>query len=178
MPHFQRAFSAPGCCVLPRIALPVVSEWYQTTALVPTLQDRPRRYVSAHIGGKSYVVRSNGEPLPLPLTCRTPTLARCWWTNRTAMEPSPTAEDTRLIEPLRTSPAANTPGRLISKGYGSRASPAQTSPSRAERSTSPPVRSVQDGLLGRLQSALVRGRRVPRGARETPPTQTPGTRCR
>src|SRR4030095_8331927 len=32
-------------------------------------------------------------------------------TNWTAIEPSPTAEATRLIEPERTSPAANTPGR-------------------------------------------------------------------
>jgi hypothetical protein len=29
IPHFQAAFSAPGCCMLHRIALPVVSEWYQ-----------------------------------------------------------------------------------------------------------------------------------------------------
>ena len=27
--HFEAAFSAPGCCLLHRIALPVVSEWYQ-----------------------------------------------------------------------------------------------------------------------------------------------------
>ena len=29
IPHFQAVFSAPGCCMLHRIALPVVSEWYQ-----------------------------------------------------------------------------------------------------------------------------------------------------
>src|SRR5918995_1191073 len=29
IPHFQAASSAPGCCALHRIALPVVSEWYQ-----------------------------------------------------------------------------------------------------------------------------------------------------
>jgi hypothetical protein len=38
---------------------------------------------------------------------------------------SPTAEVTRLVEPLRASPAANTRGRLLSKGYGSRGSPRQ-----------------------------------------------------
>ena len=34
--------------------------------------------------------------------------------------PSPTADATRLIEPLRTSPTANTPGRLVSSTNGSR----------------------------------------------------------
>jgi hypothetical protein len=34
--------------------------------------------------------------------------------NITATEPSPTAEATRLTEPWRTSPAANTPGTLPS----------------------------------------------------------------
>jgi hypothetical protein len=29
MLHIYAAFSAAGCCVLQRIALPVVSEWYQ-----------------------------------------------------------------------------------------------------------------------------------------------------
>src|SRR5437016_4259015 len=36
------------------------------------------------------------------------------------MEPSPTAEATRLTEPERTSPAANTPGRLVSSRNGCR----------------------------------------------------------
>jgi hypothetical protein len=31
-----------------------------------------------------------------------------------ALAPSPTADATRLVEPLRTSPTANTPGRLVS----------------------------------------------------------------
>ena len=34
--------------------------------------------------------------------------------------PSPTAEATRLTDPWRTSPAANTPGRLVSSGSGGR----------------------------------------------------------
>ena len=38
------------------------------------------------------------------------TVARCSCTDRTALEPSPTAAATRFIEPLRTSPTANTPG--------------------------------------------------------------------
>jgi hypothetical protein len=34
------------------------------------------------------------------------------------MAPSPTAEATRLIDPLRTSPTAKTPGRFVSSGSG------------------------------------------------------------
>src|SRR5215204_2588929 len=37
-------------------------------------------------------------------------------------DPSPTADATRLIEPWRTSPAANTPGTLVSRIRGLRAS--------------------------------------------------------
>lgn len=40
--------------------------------------------------------------------------SRNWCTNCTAMEPSPTAAATRLLEPDRTSPAANTPDTLVS----------------------------------------------------------------
>ena len=29
IPHFQATFSSLACCVLHRIAFPVVSEWYQ-----------------------------------------------------------------------------------------------------------------------------------------------------
>ena len=36
------------------------------------------------------------------------------WTKDTAIEPSPTAEATRFIDSLRTSPATNTPGMLVS----------------------------------------------------------------
>src|SRR5438105_3509295 len=46
--------------------------------------------------------------------------------------PSPTAEATRLIEPCRTSPAANTPGRLVSSGSGGRAG--RSSPAATARS--------------------------------------------
>jgi len=40
------------------------------------------------------------------------------WIWRIAIDPSPTAEATRLTEPLRTSPAANTPGWLVSSIIG------------------------------------------------------------
>src|SRR5204862_238563 len=44
--------------------------------------------------------------------------ARCWWIIATAAAPSPMAAPTRLVEPLRTSPTANTPFRLVSSGAG------------------------------------------------------------
>ena len=36
------------------------------------------------------------------------------------MDPSPTADATRLILPPRTSPTANTPGKLVSRRWGAR----------------------------------------------------------
>jgi hypothetical protein len=45
-----------------------------------------------------------------------PTCPRYCCTKRTAMLPSPTAAATRLTEFARTSPAAKTPGRLVSSG--------------------------------------------------------------
>ena len=43
-------------------------------------------------------------------------LARYSWISETAIEPSPTALATRLIERARTSPATSTPGTLVSSG--------------------------------------------------------------
>ena len=40
-----------------------------------------------------------------------------------AIEPSPTADAIRLIEPLRTSPTAKIPGRLVSRNRGGRGGP-------------------------------------------------------
>ena len=48
-------------------------------------------------------------------------VARYSCTDRTALEPSPTAAATRLSEPWRTSPTANTPGSDVSNGSGARA---------------------------------------------------------
>ena len=54
------------------------------------------------------------------------------WTSWMAVAPSPTAEATRLMDRCRTSPAANTPGTLVSSGSGGRFSgqPAGSSPAR------------------------------------------------
>ncbi len=46
-------------------------------------------------------------------------------TNRTTIVPSPTAPATRLAAPARTSPAANTPGRVVSSRCGSRSDSGQ-----------------------------------------------------
>lgn len=47
--------------------------------------------------------------------------------NITAIDPSPTAEAQRLTDPLRTSPAAKTPGRLVSSMNGVRPAAVQRS---------------------------------------------------
>jgi hypothetical protein len=39
-------------------------------------------------------------------------------TNEIAIDPSPTADATRLMLPPRTSPTAKTPGKLVSSKYG------------------------------------------------------------
>src|SRR5215510_9413054 len=54
-----------------------------------------------------------------------PTVDYCrstWCTKATAIDPSPTADATRLILPPRTSPTAKMRGRLVSSRYGGRAS--------------------------------------------------------
>ena len=68
----------------------------QMIHLLPAARAKPRRAESVHI----------------PF--------RCSWTNWTAIAPSPTAEVKRFTEPDRTSPAANTPGRLVSSRNGCR----------------------------------------------------------
>src|SRR3954471_225210 len=51
----------------------------------------------------------------------------CACTKLTAMAPSPTAAATRLVDPLLTSPAAKTPGRLVSSRKGVRPEACQRS---------------------------------------------------
>src|SRR6266704_1010470 len=46
--------------------------------------------------------------------------ASTWCTVAIAIEPSPTAEATRFVLPLRTSPTASTPGMLVSSREGCR----------------------------------------------------------
>src|SRR5437773_8608435 len=54
----------------------------------------------------------------------------------TANEPSPTAKPTRLVDPERISPAASTPGTVVSSGHGSRSARGHN----PERTASVPVK--------------------------------------
>ena len=74
------------------------------------------------------------------------------------MEPSPTAEATRLIEPVRTSPAANTPGRLVSRGDGCYGRFRHRFRSSTERSNAPPVRTKPRSLLPPKPAGVQGGR--------------------
>ena len=85
-------------------------------------------------------------------------------TNWTAIDPSPTADATRLIEPDRTSPAANTPGRLVSSRNGLRPLARRRSSPRAvpvrmnpfsSLSISPGSQSVRGTAPMKLNSAGV-----------------------
>jgi hypothetical protein len=64
---------------------------------------------------------------------------KCSWIWRTAIDPSPTADATLFTEPLRTSPAANTPGWLVSSIPGWRRGRRRFSPSPSEYSAAGPV---------------------------------------
>ncbi len=92
---------------------------------------RPRRRTSSPCSAIQASL-SSGRPANSG-TCRRQSRARAvsapsppqtslkyWWTNWTAIEPSPTAEAQRLIEPCRTSPATKMPGTLVSSRNGSR----------------------------------------------------------
>ncbi len=58
---------------------------------------------------------------------------------RTTRAPSPTAAATRLVDPLRTSPIANTPGRVHSSISGPRSVPFQCREKSGWRPASSPV---------------------------------------
>ena len=64
--------------------------------------------------------------------------ARCAWTNWTAIAPSPTAVAHRLLDPERTSPAANTPGTSVSSRLSMpAAAPVRMKPSWSRATVSP-----------------------------------------
>src|SRR5262249_55197752 len=79
----------------------------------PAGYDRESLYGNAEGGG----VGQGSRSAPLVLLYIS---FRYSCTNWTAIAPSPTAEATRLTEPERTSPAANTPGWLVSSRNGGR----------------------------------------------------------
>ena len=62
------------------------------------------------------VPHSDARSVARALRCDTQrSNARNWCTERTAADPSPTAEATRFIEPDLTSPTANSPGLLVDR---------------------------------------------------------------
>ena len=79
-------------------------------------------------------------------------------TSSTAIEPSPTAEATRLIDWSRTSPAAKTPGMLVSSANGSRCFSGQGGHPLGTSSTCSPVRmNPRSERAGALPSQSVCG---------------------
>jgi hypothetical protein len=62
-------------------------------------------------------------------------------TKLTDIDPSPTADAQRFTEPLRTSPAANTPGRLVSRRNGARPAVRHRSASIVSGGRALPVRT-------------------------------------
>ena len=100
---FDNSGKADSCSVLPRI---------QTPRLSGLGDSRPRPALPDPTSCGSFGVWAPSVPLcnSFKYSC----------TNWTAIAPSPTAEATRLTDPDRTSPAANTPGRLVSSRNGCR----------------------------------------------------------
>src|SRR5271169_4056289 len=77
--------------------------------------ERARRHIANVVGMAAFV----GHQFLLVLIASadlSPASARKPCNAATTCAPSPTAAATRLIEPARTSPIANTPGRLVSSG--------------------------------------------------------------
>jgi hypothetical protein len=104
-------------------------------AALLVLRDQDERGGTSTIG-RSYTDARILSPTrarpPTPGRGGTRTAQRCQWVNarysctdRTAADPSPTADATRLVEPERRSPTANSPEKLVSYGSGRRPSVAQ-----------------------------------------------------
>ena len=129
------------CCTALR------SRWYQNginTAPVSALRDYPSRVPFGPHWQRALrrpIDRWSIAPTSfLPLAA-----ARYWWTNLTAVGPLPTAEANRLMDPLRTSPAAKIAGRLVTRRYRSRESRCQMLSSSAVT-----LRLALPGLLPQL----------------------------
>src|SRR5262249_59027355 len=79
-----------------------------------------RRHDSPSFVRASYPPVVPGRPGPGRFRDSSPHSFSTWWTRALALDPSPTADATRFWLPRRTSPTANTPGRLVSRWYGAR----------------------------------------------------------
>ena len=105
---------------------------------------RERGGVQARAGGRRGWCREPGTGTRAELERPAdPYTGRWMWacTKLTDFDPSPTADATRFTEPLRTSPAANTPGRLVSSRNGSRPASRQRSAWRVVGGSDGPVRT-------------------------------------
>src|SRR5271155_1025922 len=88
--------------------------------------ERARRHI-ANVVDMAAVVGHHCIPVLAGSAALSPASARKACSAATTCAPSPTAAATRLTEPVRTSPIANTPGRLVSRGRWMSA-PAHTKP--------------------------------------------------
>ena len=85
----------------------------------PTPQTAPARPAAIHdrpVLDQLWLSRPGSvrDPAILVAGQRRSMVSRNSWTSRTAIAPSPTADATRLTEPLSTSPTAKTPARPVS----------------------------------------------------------------
>ena len=101
--------------------------------------------VFAALDGRGQLADRDLVEVRAELTHRTATalVARYSWTNWTAIDPSPTAAAQRLVEPQRTSPAANMPGTLVSRRWSApaRFSGEDEAVRRASDDTAEPLRA-------------------------------------
>jgi hypothetical protein len=89
--------------------------FYLLRAGLPSEDGTPtRRLEASDLNHDGFVACSRTIPYRGFLAVLSSYSLSTWWTNEIAIEPSPTADATRLTFPPRTSPAANTPGRLVS----------------------------------------------------------------
>src|SRR5205085_9639580 len=88
--------------------------------------ERARRHIANGVGMGAFVGH-HCLPILIVNASLSPASARNPCKAATTCAPSPTAAATRLVDPERTSPIANTPGRLASSGLR-RLAPVRTKP--------------------------------------------------
>src|SRR5262245_47475845 len=97
-----------------------IMEWLDRTEVDDIVRATRARLQGTDSGHRAGLVH---HPSPKPTAydaANDSASTRC--TNEIAIEPSPTADATRLTLPHRTSPTANTHGREVSSRYGERSS--------------------------------------------------------
>src|SRR6202040_2180348 len=87
----------------------------RTYLQTPLAAERARRHVANGVGMGAFVGHQS-LPVLAGSAALSPASPRKACNAATTCAPSPTAAATRLTDPERTSPIANTPGRLVSSG--------------------------------------------------------------